>query len=461
MKILVVNVSLRPMSQEKLFPIGLGYITTAIKRAGFDFDILDIDCYRYSDEYISNFLKDNEYDIVCMGCMVTGYKIIKSLAEQIKEFYPKTKIIVGNSVATSIVNTLLTKTKVDIAVIGEGDKTIVDLLNTIATGGRLDNVRGISFKDGCKIITTPANELIKNISSLPFIDFDIFNIDTYIQSSKVSVSEPLMVPRDKVRALPVNTARGCIASCDFCYHVFKGIPYRYRSADSIVDEIRLLVERYSLNYIFFWDELTLFSKKQTLELAEKIIEKNVRFYWTGNCRAGLFNDEQDLKIMEKMKKAGCVGVGYSLESADSDILKAMNKHTTIEQFSRQTELLHKAGLTVWTSLVLGYPQETPETIKKTFDCCIQNKIYPSSGYLLPQPGSGMYNYAIKNGFIKDEEDYLLKMGDRQDLRINLTSMGDEEFSLYVLAGLKRCNDDLGLGLKEEQLIKTQYYRAKK
>ena len=91
MKILVVNVSLRPMSQEKLFPIGLGYITTAIKRAGFDFDILDIDCYRYSDEYISNFLKDNEYDIVCMGCMVTGYKIIKSLAEQIKEFYPKTK----------------------------------------------------------------------------------------------------------------------------------------------------------------------------------------------------------------------------------------------------------------------------------------------------------------------------------------------------------------------------------
>jgi radical SAM superfamily enzyme YgiQ (UPF0313 family) len=461
MKILVINVSLRPNSREKLFPIGLGYITTAIKNAGFGFDLLDIDCYRYSYQYIENFIKNNRYDVVCMGCIVTGYKIIKSLSSLIKENHPETKIIAGNSVATSIVNTLLTRTKVDIAVMGEGDETIVELLDTISKGKPFDNIKGISFLKDRKVISTPARPLIKDISNLAFINYSIFDIESYIQSSKVSASEPLMIPRDEVRALPVNTARGCIANCSFCYHVFRGLPYRYRSADSIVREIRFLIERYALNYIFFWDELTFFSKKQTLEFVQRIIDEDLNFYWTACCRADLFNDDEDIFILKKIKEAGCVGMSYSLESADAEILKAMHKHTTVEQFSKQTELFHRAGLTVWTSLVMGYPQETPETLKKTFDCCIKNRIYPSTGYLLPQPGSEMYDYAVKNGFIKDEEDFLMKMGDRQDLRLNMTSMNDDKFQGYVIEGLKECNKILKLGLEEDRLIKTLYYRAKK
>lgn len=461
MKILVINVSLRPQSREKLFPIGLGYITTAMKNAGFDFDILDIDAYRHSDQEVESFLRNNKYDIICIGCMVTGYKIVKSLSSLIKEFYPETIIIVGNSVATSIVNTLLTYTKVDITVMGEGDETIVDLLNTIHQGKSLDNVRGICFVKEGKIMPTPARPLIRDISKLPCIDFSIFDVDLYIQNSKISVSDPLPIPRDEVRALPVNTARGCVANCDFCYHVFKGVPYRYRTPDSIVSEIKSLIEKYSLNYINFWDELTLFSKKQTLALVQKIIDENLHFYWTGNCRTSLFSSEEDIPIIEKMKEAGCVGVLYSLESAEPEILKAMNKRTTVEQFSKQTQLFHKAGLAVWTSLVLGYPQETPETIRKTFECCIENKIYPSTGYLLPQPGSAMYDYAVKNSFITDEEEFLMMMGDRQDLRINMTSMSDTEFEEHVLKWLKKCNEELNVGLKDEQLIKTQYFRAKK
>src|SRR3989338_6297814 len=154
MKILIINVSLRPQSHEKLFPVGLGYIATAMKNAGFDFELFDIDAYRYSDEEVERFIGSNKFDIVCMGCMVTGYKIIKRLSSLIKEFHPETKIIVGNSVATSIVDILLSRTKVDIAVMGEGDETIVDLLTVISQNKPLDNVRGICFVRNGKIITT-------------------------------------------------------------------------------------------------------------------------------------------------------------------------------------------------------------------------------------------------------------------------------------------------------------------
>ena len=93
-------------------------------------------------------------------------------------------------------------------------------------------------------------------------------------------------------------------------------------------------------------------------------------------------------------------------------------HVSLEEFTKQTILLKKAGIFTVTSIVIGYPQETVETIKNTFDVLIDCGISPSGGYLLPQPGSEVYEYAVKKGYIKDVETYLLAMGDRQDLRIN-------------------------------------------
>lgn len=459
MNILLINVSLRPASPIKLFPVGLGYIATAIKRAGFEFDLLDIDAHRFSDQKVETLIRKKKYDIVCMGCIVTGYKIIKSLAAAIREIHPFAKIVVGNSVATSVFDTLLTRTDVDVAVMGEGDETIVDLLEAITESRPLESVQGICFKKDGEVVSNPARPYIKDIASIPLPDFSLFDIETYIENSRHYVNDPVPIPREEIRALPINTARGCLGQCTFCYHNFRGMPYRYRSIGSIVEDIKFLSNRYALNYIHFWDELTFFSKKQTMALMQKILSEDLHFFWDASCRADLFNSDKDIEIILKMKEAGCVGISYSLESADPDILKAMHKNITAEQFLRQTGLFHKAGLPVWTSLVLGYPQETPETIAKTFECCIKNRIYPSTGYLLPQPCSVMYDYAIEHGYISDEEDYLLRLGDRQDLRLNMTGMTDTEFQNHVIEGLKRCNEKLKTGLKAHKLIKTQYYRT--
>ncbi|MFA5181663.1 MAG: radical SAM protein [Syntrophales bacterium] len=460
-KILVINVSLRPNSPVKIFPVGLGYITTAMKNAGIDFDLLDIDAYRYTDAEVERLIRKKHYDVVCMGCIVTGYKIIKELCEVIKDAHPDCTIIVGNSVASSIVDVLLTGTRADIAVKGEGDETIVELLSTLSHSGNIDEVSGISFRRDEHVVHTSPRSPIKNISTLPFIDYSIFDVEIYIANAPMQVSDPLplSLPREDVRMLPVNSARGCIARCTFCYHVFNGMPYRFRSVESIIAEISFLTDRYKLNYIMFSDELTFFSKKRALEFSEAILKSGLHFYWVINCRPDLFDRDEDIGIIRKIKQAGCISVGYSLESADPDILIAMNKKSTIEQFSRQTRLFHQAGMPILTSLVFGFPQETPETIRKTIDCCIENRIYPSTGYLLPQPGSKMYDYALANGFITDEEQYLMSMGDRQDLILNMTCMSDEEFEKCVWEGLKRCNKILKVGLDETTLIKTQYYRA--
>ncbi|SEJ87896.1 Radical SAM superfamily enzyme YgiQ, UPF0313 family [Propionispira arboris] len=462
MNILLINIALRPESKVKLFPIGIGYIATAMKNAGFEFDFIDLDANRYSDKEVERLIQKKTYDVACMGCIVTGYSKVKNLAEMVRKYHKNAYIIVGNSVATSIYNILLSKTEADIAVMGEGDITIVDLLKTIDCGGDLKTVKGICYTKKNNIYCNPCREPIENISSLPHIDFSPFNIEEYIANAKEQISEDgININRNELRALPVNTARGCVANCTFCYHNFRGYNYRYRSMESILTEIREMITKYNLNYILFGDELTLFSRKRAEDFADAILESGLKFFWNVTCRADCFIKDSDLNILKKMKAAGCVSASFSLESSNAEILKAMNKHILVEDFSRTAELFHKAGITPSTSLVIGYPQETLLTIRDTFKCCAENRIYPSAGYLLPQPGSVMYEYAKEKNFIVDEEDYLLAMGDRQDLRLNMTNLSDQEMEEEVLAGLKYCNELLDIGLDQDHLIKTQYYRKAK
>ncbi|KKN46127.1 hypothetical protein LCGC14_0675980 [marine sediment metagenome] len=457
-RILLINISLRPESEKIYFPIGFAYIATAISNAGFEFEILDLDALRLSDEELEMQIKSSQYNVVAMGCIVTGYRYIKKVCELIKKHH-NIPIIVGNSVATSIPHILMDKTQADIGVIGEGDITIIELINALRDKTPIEEVKGIFFRKNGEVIFTEERELIKSLDELPFINYDLFDMDIYLKRFKLSISEPYPIEFDKIKALPVNTARGCPFQCTFCYHVFRGRKYRYRSVENIVSELELLKEKYGVNYIQFADELSLFSKTQAEKLADYFIKKKLNIFWEADCRAGFFK-ENDIELAKKLKLAGCVSLGYSLESAEETILKAMDKHIKINDFEVQTKILQEVGIIPVTSIVIGYPQETPETLQKTFDCCLKCNIFPSAGYLLPQPGTPMYDLAIEMGLIKDEEEYLLRMGDRQDFTINFTKMSQEEIERITRKNLKKISEKLNLGLKKERLIKTGHYIQK-
>lgn len=459
MKVLLINISLRPNSRKIIFPIGFGYIATAVKRAGFDFEILDLDALRPPDKEVEEYIKKTEFDVAAFGCIVTGYKYVKKLAETIKK-YKDVPVVVGNSVASSIPKILLTKTKADVGVMGEGDTTIVELLKAIENKAPLEEVRGIFFKKNGEIFFTPPREIISDLDTLPIIDYELFNMETYIDKCRFNVTEPYPVDFSSLRALPIDTARGCPYNCTFCYHVFKKNKYRFRSTENICREIKYLQEKYGLNYAHFFDDLTFFSKEQAGNFADYVIKEGLKFFWSANVRAGLLG-ENDLDVALKLKKSGCVELVYSLESANEEILRAMNKRISLQDFTNQTKILQKAGIPVSTSLVIGYPQETKQTIQETFDCCYENNIYPSTGYLLPQPGTPIYDLAVKSGKIKDEEKYLLEMGDRQDFHINLTEMPQEKVEELVENHLKRIAEKLNLNLDKDHLIKTEHYVGKK
>jgi radical SAM superfamily enzyme YgiQ (UPF0313 family) len=146
-KILFINPCLRHDAKNKYPPVGLGYILTAVQKAGIDFDLIDMDVQTMSIEDLCERIRREKYDICALGCIVTSLRLVKEIASVIREINPKATIIAGNSVASSIPELLLRNTEVDIAVVGEGDVTIVELLEAIMKDRPLYEVRGIGFLD--------------------------------------------------------------------------------------------------------------------------------------------------------------------------------------------------------------------------------------------------------------------------------------------------------------------------
>lgn len=460
-KILVINPSLRLHSTSKFLPVGIASVMTYLQYQGIEFDLLDIDIHEIEDHDVVSYLENNKYDIFLTGSIVTHYKWMKWLTREIRCQNPKSLIVVGNSVAGSIPELFLTNSSADIAVIGEGEITCGELVLRILNNQSWEDLEGIAFKkkNSSSIKINNRRKSHKKLDDLPMINWDKFDTEKYFDKSYALAKS---IDGKDIRVMPVVTARGCAFRCTFCHFVFWNDPYRYRSPTNIIEEIKRNVQTYDCNYISFWDDLSFASIPQAERFVDAIIDSKLKFNWSAAVRVDLFgNTKHDysrrLELAKKFKKAGCVSLGFSLESANAKILEMMNKRIEAQYFLNQVELLDEVGITSMISVVFGYPIETPDTIKETFDMCLKAKVYPSIGYLLPLPATGMYDHALKHGFIKNEDKYLDSITERQDLCLNMTKMGDDEVKHLIAEGAEKLNIELKIGLSSDKLLKTGGY----
>jgi radical SAM superfamily enzyme YgiQ (UPF0313 family) len=451
MKIVFINPSIRPDATYRFLPVGLAYILSAVKKAGYEFDLIDMDIEEMSASSLRERLAQNTYDVYALGCIVSGFKYAVEIFEVIKETNPDAMIVAGNSLASSIPKLLLERTKADIAILGEGDITIVELLKAIGNKEDLSTVLGIAYRENNRIIYTKSRTAENDINAFGFPDWDIFDLSEY---NKYTISQDEETGETSL-AYPLNSARGCPYSCTFCYHAFKGQNYRKYSIESVKREIERLHYEYGAKKIMFWDELTFTNLKQVRELVDMIMSLDFKIEWKGSSRCDLFTMD-DVGLIREMKDSGCTICGGALENGSEEIRKAINKKINIEQFKENNKALLAGGVPPVTSVIFGYPQETHESIQLTLDLCEESNIYPSAGFLLALPGTSIYQWAIQNGFITNEYDYLMEIGDRQDLHLNLTKMSDKELVSAVEDGLGRLAKKLGLEL--ENVMKTKKYQ---
>lgn len=460
LRILFVNPNLRPGNATgKLLPVGLAYVMTVFKNAGLDYDLLDICLHDFTDEYVEAYFQEHSYDVVMLGSIVTHYKWMKWFVHMVKEQQPGCKIIVGNSVAGSIPSIWMDNTPTDYVVTGEGEWAALDIIQHLETGSPPEDILGITFRASDNSIIQNEKRPAVNVEDIPMIRWEDFDVAGYITFQE---SNPIGVPvdfanGDKIRTMPVSTARGCVFKCTFCHYVYWDDPYRHRRPEDILAECERNIDMYGANFIEFWDDLTFHSIRSAEKLVDAILESDVQFLWNAAIRADLFGnrkieEERRISVAKKFRDSGCVNVGFSLESGNEEILKMMDKRVSVGDFDESVRILRLAGIAIDTSVVFGYPTETPETIQETFDQCARNELYPSVGVLLPLPYTEMYEYAKEHGYITDEDAYLTGITERQDICLNMTQMNDEKLLGLLKDGLEILNDQLDLGL--DDLIRT-------
>jgi len=416
MNVLLINPPIRLTDNPYVFPIGLGYIASSLIQAGHKVEALDINGQRWPEEEVRQKInaRIKEFDAVGVGGLITTYKYVKWLISVIKEARPNIPVIVGDNGATFSYHLYLEKAKADIAVIGEGDMTIKEVIKAIEKKSDLTSVKGVVFKSDGKIFKTPPRERIEHLDELPYPQRDIFPIEKYITSPLSRMGG--------MRFLVLSATRGCPYRCKFCYPAF-GRVVKLRSARSIVDEIKFIKERYNLDCVGFTDDLFIINRKRVLEFCQLLIEEEVDIKWCSTARADLVDSD----ILKKMKESGCFWLGYGIESANPHVLFDMKKGFTVEQASNGVRLTKMAGIFCATTWIIGWPNETPKSVRDTMKFIIREELpFLGLNYATPYPGSELYDDFVRSGRIEDEESFIMKLGDARDFVVNLTCMPDEQ-----------------------------------
>lgn len=429
MKILLINPPVREWAKPNCFPSGLGYLTSVLLEAGYQVEVLDINAYRYSKPEVEARIMTSDADVFGVGGLITIYKYIKWLIQIIKRNHPNKIVMGGGSSASSIPRTFLERTQADIAVIGEGEETVVQLMQALEKNVDLKDLPGIWYKHrNNEIVSNPPRPPIRDLDSLPFPAWDLFPMNIYLRNPVGAPNISKWDDGDASAKAPLTMnilpSRGCPYKCIYCYHDFMGIKYRHRSAQSILNEITYLVEHYGVSYIHFTDDDFVIDRNHVMNFCDLLIESGLNITWGSTGRVNLMTEA----LLAKMAAAGCIWIGYGIESGSQKMLEAMKKQVTVQQAKKAIELTRKYVKQVDCSFMVGTPGETRETILETVEFCKALDLSPEVVfYATPYPGTELYDIARQHGMIKDEEEFVLQLWEQgEKIAANFTEFSDEE-----------------------------------
>jgi radical SAM superfamily enzyme YgiQ (UPF0313 family) len=413
MKILLIFPPIRETDNPRNTPHGIAMIAAVLRQRGHEVHILDINGNRFSKQEVIKKVEEEKFEIVGIGGLITVYNYLKWIVPVLREVNPHASIIAGGSLGCSIPDIVLKRNDVDIVIDGEGEITIIELVEALRDKRDLHNVRGIYFKEKGRVVRTPTRNLIRKLDALPLPAYDLLPMETYLDNPVVGIG----------RDIDIVSSRGCPYYCTFCYRLF-GNHYRFHSSDYIIRQIKFLKKEYDIDFVSFQDDEFMANKKRVYEFCDKILKEKIEIKWSCTGRVNLVDEE----ILRLMKKAGCTSVSYGIESGSQKILDLMKKRVTVEQAKRAILLNKKVGLRHPTSFILGMPGETPETVKETIEFCKELNIpLKSIMFATPYPGTELYQKAKAEGRIVDEEEFIMKLGDAVSFTINLTdTFSDEE-----------------------------------
>ena len=381
-----------------IMPLGILYVSSSLKQANvahvftLNLNHAEGDC----NDILKRQIEENQIDIIGTGGISGQFQEILPVFQMAKKIKPSMITIAGGGMITSDPeNAMKALEVVDYGVIGEGERTVPELIVALTQNQSVHSIPGLIFHKNVTYHKTPPRAEIQDLDTVPFPDYLAFDYDKYIDING-EVENGI-----KYTPVAIMGGRSCKYNCTFCFHP-TGSKYRQRSLDSIFAEIDFLVAHFNINYIALREELFASDNERVLEFCRRV--KKYDFVWSIQLRVDCVNQT----IVDALTKSNCRYIFLGIESADNRILKNMRKHITIEQVESALKMTIEAGLKSRSTMIIGDEYETQESAYRTLHWWQKNKKFSaiSLDMIIAFPGSTLYRNACKNGKISDPVQFL-------------------------------------------------------
>jgi len=313
------------------------------------------------------------------------YNEMKKISKTIKEINQDIEVVIGGPHVSSSPEESLRDSAADVAVVGEGDFTILEIV------GKKDYsaIKGIAYKKNASVIVNPARELIKDLDILPFPAWHLCDLKRYSTSKLMAKKSP---------AGWIETSRGCPFKCSYCNKSVFGSTFRVKSPKRVVDEIEYMLAC-GFKEIHIVDDMFTTNVKRVKSICDEILARKLKFPWA--TVTGIRVDRGDQEMFDKLKQAGCYRVYVGVESGNQDILDLIGKNITIKQIKDTIAMIGKAKLEICGFFMLALPGDTEKTMQDTIDmACDLDLDFAKATITTPLPQTKLFEDLKKGNRIK-------------------------------------------------------------
>ena len=346
----------------ELAPQGLCSIATIARKNGFDVSILDAEALKLSVRETIRQIEASECNIIGFTLYTTFIPVVKKIAANLKALNKKERdrpiILAGGSHVTIRRQHVFEDIpELDIACLGEGEITFVEILKALQENKPLSEVNGLAYRDADgKIVVTDRRPFIQNMDSLPLPDWNLLpQLTKYYRPAGDSIK--------RSPSAGIVTSRGCNGKCYFCNPWQLGKTNRFNSAGYVYAMVLDLMRNYGIQDIYIQDDSFLLHKENVKEFCRLIIKNRLDLTWACHGRV----DHVDMDLLRLMKESGCWQIAFGIESGAQKILDNINKGTTVEQNFSILEMCRRVKLDVKGLFMIGCFGETHATIQETID----------------------------------------------------------------------------------------------
>ncbi len=441
-------------------PIGITYLASELEGAGYEVELFDslVDYslekpfFRDNGGYIHfgapisqivQRIRDVKPEIVGISSPFTSQiKNTLKVAEAIKQLDRHVVVVVGGPHASIAPESILHNSNyVDYVVIGEGERTMVELIYTLSHEKGLKGVSGIAYRENNRVVINPPRQFIKNIDQISLPAYHLLDMEKYFKINKIGFTSRVGYEYPGAeRAISIITSRGCPYRCIFCsVHGAMGRQWRYHSVDYIINHIKMLVKNYNIKHIHFEDDNMTFRKERFVNLLNEIISQGFNITW--DTPNGVRADTLDEVILKKCIQAGCTYLVLGVESGSQRVLdEVIGKKLKLKVPLEVARICHKIGLDLGAFFIIGLPGETKTDIRMTTDYAMMLKrrynVQLHFHFAMPLPGTAMYKTCVEKGYLVKEldlENYL----DIIDAGFDEPLVETEEFSIRELKHFRK------------------------